>query len=510
MYKVLLVDDEKFILEGLSNLIDWEMFNLEIIGKSRGGKQALEALDSANVDILITDISMPGMNGLDLIRAARQSDPELKVIILSGYNEFEYLREGMRLGIENYLLKPVNTSELTQTLLTILDKLEAPKKAFVSSHDIHIIRNNTLHRWMTGQIAAAEWEERFELLQLGETQCYRAAAIIQGGELSDLAVEQLDSIHQPSKEHLIVYRDPTGDVTLVFQGAHKEQLKQHAESALLQLVAQLESQEAGKLRIGLGRVEETETSEPLSYSDAQKALEYFLLYPDNKMIKYEALDRLKAVNPTEGGIRSDKYNHLLHARDVVHLTAVIREDLTTLRQKEGMTPKLLSRLAAEVIIRLKLAVEEVRPADSALEQRFADHLEAIHQAGDWFQLMDIIELTVQLAVDSLQPHEHSPVIRQVLKLVDSSYAENWTLKQLGEQFRIHPVYLGQLFRKETGESFAEYLNHCRVEAAKKLLLETSLKVSEVAEHVGYCETVYFNRQFRKNVGVSPMEYRSLV
>src|SRR4051794_8645973 len=123
MYKVFIADDEPFIIEGLYDIVDWSELGMEIVGQAENGLEAMEALKRIPADILITDISMPKMNGLDLIRATRSFQPDLKIIVLSGYDEFAYLKEGMALGIENYLLKPINLEEFKATLHTIAEKL---------------------------------------------------------------------------------------------------------------------------------------------------------------------------------------------------------------------------------------------------------------------------------------------------------------------------------------------------------------------------------------------------
>ena len=123
MFKVFLVDDEPFIIEGLYDLVKWPDYGMEIVGHALNGAAALEAMKGLDLDILITDISMPVMGGLSLIPQAQKRYPELKVIILSGYNEFDYLKEGMRLGIENYLLKPINIVEMKATLANVAAKL---------------------------------------------------------------------------------------------------------------------------------------------------------------------------------------------------------------------------------------------------------------------------------------------------------------------------------------------------------------------------------------------------
>ncbi|WP_178020353.1 response regulator transcription factor [uncultured Paenibacillus sp.] len=508
MYKVLLVDDEKYILEGLSSLIDWGALGLEIVGMAKGGRNALELLADTQVDVLITDISMPGMNGLELIRKARQIDNELKVIILSGYNEFDYLKEGMTLGIENYLLKPVNVSELTHTLITLLDKLESSRPSYDYSKDVYIIRNNTLHRWMTRQIAASEWRERCKLLQLGPIRQYRLAAVIRKGDYADRVFDELDN--DANNQGLLVYRDLDGDVTIVFQSDNEEGLSEYAQGFLQELCSRMGHEERNGIRIGLGRVEATEGSDSLSYDEAKQALDYFLLFPKETIFQYEPVNMSKVLIRSESSIRWEQYIQQLHARNAAGLNEAIQADFAKLQGQEGMTPKYLWRIAAEVMLRLKLAVEEIRPADPALEEKFSDHLDLLHNTVEWAGLMEILGEIAQMSVNTLQAANYSPVIQQVLRLVKEAYTENWTLMQLGDRFHTHPVYLGQLFRKETGASFAEYVNRYRIDQAKRLLRETNLKVNQVAREVGYWEAAYFYRQFRKYVGVSPMEYKSLV
>lgn len=508
MYKVLLVDDEKFILEGLSNLIDWTAMGLEIVGMVKGGRKALELLATTKVDVLITDISMPGMNGLELIRMARQDNADLKVIILSGYNEFDYLKEGMNLGIENYLLKPVNVSELKQTLVTLLDKLESSRPSFDYSNDIYIIRNNTLHRWMTRQISASEWRDRCKLLQLGPTCRYRLAAVIRKGDYADRMFDEID--RDAGNKGPLIYRDLDGDVAVVFQSENEEGLSEYAHRYLQEICSRVGQEERSGIRIGLGRVEATEASDSLSYDEAKQALDYFLLYPKEMILQYEQINMSKVLIRSESSIRWEQYIQMLHARKATELKEAIHADFAKLQQQEGMTPRHLWRIAAEVMVRLKVAVEEVRPADPALEEKFSDHLDLLHNTVEWTGLMEILGDIAQMSVDSLQTANYSPVIQQVLKLVKDTYTENWTLMELGDRFHTHPVYLGQLFRKETGVSFSSYVNRYRIEQAKKLLRETNLKVNQVAREVGYWEAAYFYRQFRKYVGVSPMEYKSLV
>ena len=124
MYKVLIADDEPFILEGLADLINWEEHGLQIAGLVSNGLDAKNIVDSSDIDILITDNRMPRMDGIELIKYIAQTEKNIKFIILSGYNDFEYVKEAAKIGIENYLLKPVDEKELISTLINTVDKIE--------------------------------------------------------------------------------------------------------------------------------------------------------------------------------------------------------------------------------------------------------------------------------------------------------------------------------------------------------------------------------------------------
>lgn len=167
MYRLLAVDDEPFITEGLKHIIDWEEYGIELTGTASNGVEALELIKSLGADILITDIKMPKMSGLELIQRVKKIAPNTRFIVLSGYDDFEYLKESIKLGIENYLLKPVNCEELEETIINVRNKIEAQaiQKSY-SDKDVDIIRNNILYRWATGSINQLELVERAAFLDI--------------------------------------------------------------------------------------------------------------------------------------------------------------------------------------------------------------------------------------------------------------------------------------------------------------------------------------------------------
>ncbi len=504
MYNVLLVDDEPFITEGLIDAVDWSDFGLEVVGSAENGKRALELLRQVPADILITDISMPVMDGLTLIRQARELLPGLKAIILSGYNEFDYLKEGMRLGIENYLLKPVHFEELRSTLSATVDKLNAarPERAF-GEDEIGILRDNVMKRWLTGRIGPAELAERLEMLGIGPMKPYSAVAIVRlsedEGEGFDDAARRLAD--EPS---VVLFRDTEGDDAIAVFGMDDIELgRKTAERKLLALAEARE----GSARISLGGAKPTEAAGE-SYEQARRALQLFLIAPDRRYIDCDALPSVSEIALPGGVLEWDAYAKDFVAQDKPELLRRIAADFAALRSVEGADPMRAKAAAVELIIRMKLETDKLNRPDAAEAYRSALDLAVGANSPD--ELEEAVTAAADFSADTLAGEDMSPVVKQVLRHIQERYAEPMTLKSLGQTYHIHPNYLGQLFHKQTGETFADYINKYRIGKAKELLLESPLKVNEIARQVGYWEIGYFYKQFKKHVGIVPSEYKGLI
>lgn len=506
MYKVFIVDDEPFIIEGLYEIVDWAELDMEIVGQAGNGLEALEALKHIPADILVTDISMPKMNGLDLIRQARELHPELKVIVLSGFNEFDYLKEGMMLGIENYLLKPINLEEFKATLNTVAEKLNASKSPFVDLNEqsILILKDNIMYRWVRNQIKPPEFQERADLLGIRLDKRYVLVSLLRSKELSQSLFEAV--LHQLwGKEGVIPFRDVEGNIVLVYNFDELEQGLEEIELTNHQLMSVLLSYRP--LRMSIGSAQEMEAEPFLSYTHAKKAQEYFMIYPERNILHYDQLKGHQDHAERSIPMNWNEYSKLIMAKDKAGLIARIDEDFGVLRQMQGISPEILQELAMEWIIRFKMQLEEIRHDEEP--DLYKDQFARIRTTASIEELVQIMHEVAGITVESLTNDMKSPVVQQVLHYIDQSYNEDISLKTLGALYNIHPVYLGQLFHKEVNQSFTDYINWYRIEKAKELLKHSPMKVQEIARGVGYWETGYFYKQFRKYVGISPTEYKGL-
>ncbi|MNW39102.1 putative response regulatory protein [compost metagenome] len=506
MYKVFIVDDEPFIIEGLYDIVDWSMLGMEIVGYAENGCAALKALTETPTDILITDISMPKMNGLDLIRQIRQLKPELKVIVLSGYDEFAYLKEGMTLGIENYLLKPINLEEFQATLNAVHEKLNASRNdEALSEYSIRILRDNVMYRWVCNQIEEREFRERIDLLGLQIDKPYVLITLCRvrtaSSDLLDLIEQSVDSIERLST--VITFQDTDGDIILLFNFDDPGEGRLESAELIDELSEKLRDLD---VQLSEGSVESLEDGAHLSYENAKKAQEYFLIYSEQTTIRFDEL-KSPATSSQLAAIDWDESTRLLLARDREELFALIDQQFAYMGEIAGVTPLFLQDMALEWLVRFKMQLQKIRYAEEP--RLIKEGYDQIKSAGTMEELVIIVKKMAEMAIDVLNGDVKSPIVQQVLSYIHVAYNQDLSLKTLGNTYNIHPVYLGQLFHKEVGESFTEYINRYRIEKAKELLKTTHQKVHEIARNVGYWETGYFYKQFKKYVGVSPKEYKGL-
>ncbi|CAH0118151.1 Regulator of RpoS [Paenibacillus sp. CECT 9249] len=557
MYKVFIVDDEPFILEGLPYAIEWEQFHLEIAGQAEDGRQALEALKSKPADILITDITMPVMNGLELIREMKKLNPQMKFIILSGYHEFDYVKQGITLGIENYLLKPINVEELKETVKNTVRKLDdALRKEWIGQSRFDVLRDNILYRWVTGGIGAPELKDRSKLLGFPIAAPYYTVFTMKP-VFADMFAEPsttaginagtgdyetgsndkpgwagvpdpsalppylfrkdrvIAAMYQYCRETIgdggecVCFCDADGDIVIIAasQSPHPEQAPRY------RLIRQLRTdmERLWKVRIiaTTGSTEPSFANVSRSYDSAKNMQEYDLVNHDEEWLDYGLLHG--AADSAAARIDLQTYEKLLLAKDKDAVLAWIDALFRRLSVPGTATPSQIHNAAIEMMIRAKHFAKDMNMSNELISNDYKQLFSKLFKVRTLEQLNEHVKYIAGAAVDCMAEEDGklSPVVRQVLQHISDHYAEELSLKTLGQAFRISPGYLGQLFKKETNVAFSDYLNKFRMETAKKLLMNTRLTTSDIAQRVGYVDASYFYRQFKKHFGISPSELRSM-
>ncbi|WP_020618943.1 response regulator transcription factor [Paenibacillus daejeonensis] len=520
MYKVLIVDDEPMILDGLPALLNWDELELDIVGFASNGKEALEIIESYTVHIIITDIRMPKMDGLDLIRIASEWGRNIKFIVLSGYNDFEYVKQAARIGIENYLLKPVDAKELTLTLVETKKKLENEfTKQIEIREGLHVLRDNTLYMWVTGDIRERELRQKAQLSQINlKAEGFSVAVIkvlsvpetFQNDRISlRFAVRNICQDTLNSKFESIPFYNLDDELIIIFCNVDSEKCGNQLEDGLNECMRNLKHTLKIDVFTAVGGYVKDHRSVHKSYHHAKKMLNFSMVAGTNKVVFFEnvpaevsrkAFDLQSYLIEIAGAIKNGSIEAV-----VTHIDRTFAE----LKTLEFITPEFIQAMVVEIFFTVTRAT---RSLDASIQMRWTDmnvmlsnvfELETVEDCKNWLSIVAQEHMKFVLE----RQHSPTPLVGQVIDYIQMHYVESINLKTVAATFRVHPTYLGQQFKKEIEQSFTEYLNMIRIEKAKELLLETTLKIGEVASKSGYINTNYFFTIFKKATGLSPAEFR---
>ncbi len=516
-YKILLVDDEPTILNGLNETIDWAYYGLEVAGMARDGIEALEIMSRIDIRILITDIRMPNMDGLELLRRIREAQKDVKAIILSAYDDFDYIRNAIRLGIENYILKPLDEKEITSTLLLTIAKIESENnRSVLESKGSSVLMNNVLLRWVMGEIGIDELEERTRLLGIDIRFPETAVAVVRvlerEGEASD---EMRRAVYHTftsfmEQTHLgIVLFDLDGDVLVVFTGRNRTTAFSDYRDSLDICRRDLEHTISEKLFITLGDVQKESLSVDRSYYKAKRLQDYRMIVGGSATITSEDAVSMSLATIGDLPLDTDSFDRLLTAQDRSGAFDFVRNVFDSIPDNPASASMIRRNLTIEILLRLIQSARTLGIVPERLYDSFADlscstplRMDARTIVSRICQLIDEVFNTVRARDDRLHP-----VIKQVVTYLGRHYADNINLKTVAQEFNLSSVYLGHLFSKELHSPFNGYINRLRIEKAKQLLASGNVRTTDVGRRVGYSNGSYFSTIFKKMTGMSPSEFR---
>ncbi len=552
MRTVFFVDDEPLIAQGLSSITDWERYGLCPIGHAGDGIQALERLGEQGADLVITDIMMPRMNGLELIEALKRRYPRTRYIVLSGYEEFEYVKIGIRLGIENYILKPINIEELEATLIRIGEVWEREELSLVrQEEDRRLLRGNVLARWTEGTIEREELIQRAELLGI-PTDCaaYRVDVLRLLGGVAERSAGRISEAGGESAGRSTVWAEakpaPAG------QSGNASAKAEFADSPAERLdparladscEAMLLAAEPGAAALCFADADDDIVCIRFRRADAApRAAASGAARPEEPLAEAaRELGRLAGAavwlagggeTPDIVGVRAcfaqakGQFRRLLPAGEqAVWVTGPDTRPGPMPASSRTWEEALLGSPAEAAALlprrepanaAVRLMVEAVREAGGPAEPDYAELYAPLQRISTLEQLRKHVRDTIRRAAAGSLPEAaaaesaaHSAHVSFLLEQIRDHYAEELSLKTLSQRLDLHPNYLGQLFQQETGSNFSDALNRKRIERATSLLLHTDRRTAEIGAEVGYLDNSYFYRQFKKYTGLSPTEMRQM-
>lgn len=498
MYTVLLVDDEPTVLEALSASIYWKQFGVDTIYTAADGCQALEILEKHPVDLLITDIKMPNMDGLTLLKEVRMSYPDIHCILLTAYGEFEYARAAIQLGVENYLLKPLNKEELEATIEKALDNLYTSRK-----NSWQLFRNNILLRWANGSIAGDELSERGALLDINlylPEYCVVCAAP-KSAALSLSAYGNLCKERLVPHYELHQFKDAQNRYVTILGGSRL--VPDHFISIFTEEAQKL--QLASMIVLSVGTIVKNAEDLSQSYTCACHLLDS--LDP----LSFDA-KALPVLTDTPGMKQeADQFVQKLNL-------AFMQEDEALQSSLEELTSQLLAKKEKEDPLNMQeflshclyLLFSKELPSHKEAQEQLHDRIRLFTACDDKEALKnDILELLkYSHLLYCYYIEQLSPITQSALRYIHKHYAENISIQDFCAKNKMSPAYLGYLFKKETGFFFNGYLTQYRIYCSIHLLFDTDLKINDIAQKVGFSYPSYFISCFKKQTGLSPIKYRT--
>ncbi len=505
MYKVMLADDENLILQGLENIIEWEELGLEIINKASNGKEAIEMFKEKPVDIVVTDINMPQVTGLDLLKELRKINSDVKFIILSGYDDFSYAKKGIELGVENYILKPIDEEELEKTLRNTISKIDLERKENKSKLGKH----NFLIKLIKGKLSEKELEENKENFHVDFNNSKMYSLCILNTRSRYDSEEMLhtivDVINDNTRNNFeTIY---TLDEELILINAWDDKIsKEKAKDYYEKLKEIIINKHGINIFLSVGELVENIYNISESFKEANNLKKYVLTLGYNKCI---SLEDVKDINENVINFSKilDKLNKRIIAKDIDGAENIIEEAM----EDKNLTPRNIYDLSVKILFLIDKVVEEFKVEKKYSGNSLGDEIVALCSEDTREDIKTLLCSEVREVIELMHPTtiKYSPVIQQIISYVNENYYEEISLKTLAQKYNINTSYLGQVFTKEVGCSFSEYLNKTKNIKAKELILNTNMKINDIAKKVGYLDTSYFYRKFKKYYGVCPSTLRNI-
>ncbi|MDE6911208.1 MAG: response regulator transcription factor [Lachnospiraceae bacterium] len=516
METLLIADDEKNIRDGLKCILDWEELGFTLCGEAANGEEALSCILKEKPSLVLLDIRMPKLTGIDIIRIAREQGYSGRFIILSGYSDFSYAQSAIRYGVTYYLTKPIDEDELLDAINTIKEALEQEHK---KSDNIALYRekakNVILHELVTGNwkkdgitgLSSSDFQSMELVFDTYQVVIYEKFGL--APEDPSYHFADLLNITNNGNHSFEYFKEDNKNVILLkgaFARRRFEEFLHHYEKAELQEGSPMDS-----LFLAYGRPVENLDEIYRSYEEAHTLIQRrFFCIQGQHTLGYEELPAITSHNSL---IHSDKLHEYCDARinylpenkrtQIAATCCALAEYLYNVDSSIESVRLFLTDLFLQLKENINKTYNSSRvslPSNSAI----IEHIDHCHYL---YEIILYISGQVKSIMDSNDSSPRDSILDDILYYIDNNYQNNIKLETIAPLFGYNSASIGKLFTKAIGENFNSYVDHRRIEHSKKLLSQKNMKVYEVSEQVGYKNVDYFHKKFKKYVGISPAEYR---
>ena len=533
MYKILLVDDEILVRDAIRENIDWKSLDCELVGDCENGRQAVEFVQSHKVDVVLTDICMPYMDGMELSEFLHDNYPDILIVIFSGFGEFEYAKKAIRYNVSEYMLKPVTAMELTKVLRNMKEKLDSRKKEqkkmeslSQTSKDYHknvdVIRSKALETLVncTRDVQVS----LLELKKLGisfDCSSYRVAVFDmdtysemyqvdmhkqQESALMSFVLFNISNEIVTRENAGVAYQEGSNRVCIIFTGCRSREFGDKIHSICQEIQQKVKEVIGIETSIGIGSWVRSPQELVYSYKLAEKAIGYRYLLGGSLLLDMEEKKTDNSINLIKSLETLTEEIKVGNRQKVTEILEQIEHEI-----KGALVEKSYACIYLQQVIRaIGNPCQSLSDDPEKIIAQREKLLKEVSQAKTFDKAVTLVKEYAEGVFESLQDLNSSNGQRQGMMAMDyirKNYMDpDLSLNSICSYLNISTSYFSTIFKEMTGETFVESLTRIRMEKAKELLENTTLKNYEIAEKVGFSDPHYFGISFKKMTGKTPTEY----
>lgn len=535
MHKLLIVDDESWVRERLKCTIDWNKIGLEVVGEAEDGEEALELTEKLSPDIVITDIRMPCIDGIDYIKRLRDNKNATRVILISGYSDFDYAKKAIKLGAFDYILKPIEDDELISVIERCLEEIRQDESKDVLFKRVTeqvieskaILKEKFFVNLINGYFNTEE-EVFKELIKFGisnyecSNMCFilelDEGAAIKGDKLVDkntihpiinnIIQENLNKLD--NSEFFLLHAGEF--ICLVFSKMDENNLTNKILSIAKDIKTKVKHTTTSSVTIGIGGVYDTLINIAASYKEAKEALQYKGYIGNDRIYDIGSINTKHKVNYHKFRDIDILLNNIKLGNKEGALESLSNMFKET-KKYGDIYPIDLKFLYIDIvnsvfrtILNSKASTEDF----SDFSFRFFKEMYFLQTVNETYQWLTDTIIKIIEALQNYKNIKKRKIIETALVYINDHYTEQITLNNVADKLFMNASYFCKIFREEVGEPFTQYFINLRIQKAKEYLTDPTLKIYEIAGKVGYTDIQYFTKIFKSIQGVTPMQYREKI
>lgn len=523
MYTVIVADDEEEIRNGIVRRVEWERVGFQIIGEAQNGADALELVEKLEPDLLITDIRMPFLSGIELARAIREVRPTVQIAFLSGYDDFSYAQKAIQYNIVSYMLKPITAREIEEELVKIKKIMDEKFEGFIrgSQAKLQVEKSEFLLPLLLDSFQQGKMDEQTlvdngvacGLLKNSRAENMRYTILVVGIEDRDgndrtqkTSVNGIDMILDKYVKHASCYLK--GRVVSLI-AASELALNKYLHIIVEEIVQSVERIMGLSCQVGVSRSMKQLTNCREGYLEAMNALSYS---KDGESSVYFIADeeKDKGLEQEDLQVITNKIETLLRGGSVEEMQSYLNELEKKIRSGKNsfmVFVILISQVVASVYNVVYAVAGEQGVQKVQAKYPMSEMQEPERMAENFLNVKEMCIFAKEMLLE-LRKKSSEIICEQAIQIIETKYTtQDISVMSISEEVGVSPNYLSGLIKKTTGNTIVELLTRKRIEKAKELLCSTSMKIGEITQICGYNDQYYFSHCFKKMTGMSPNKYR---